>query len=511
MFHLVTAILQESDIFMDALNSAATASKKDTKKRKRRPSVNKEPTTPTETKPNANSENSTPPASPDAQPANDASPLGLKNIAPFNFYQDTLNTQEEEAKEEEDNEKDERDEESSPKKVRTMSPTEEDEKVPVIEGETTKNIKGVLCHTKKKGPKRSIRWKEDSELVEVQYFELDETERVNVTRAFNDMARMDISGEREALQMCRKTVNEDLMDVQTMWRSLIEIEITPPIPDVVCRSLEKDIQFAREKNVLQALYFDKRMIPFCPAEADPENHQMTDPVIIPLEPTDETEQEEPKPVMAWPEPKGSPPPSAVAPMLHGMMPQQNMMGGFAPHIMNPGMPFHQQNMQNFPQGMNPNAPGGFPQAGVAPFANNANFMGQQNSIEWNMNMMHQSNDQMMQPNGNAPMFNQQDNFSNMNEHHGFNNSHFTGAPPPNQMFPNQGPPNNFMGRGGRGFRRGAGNNWMRMNGPGNWNNNRGGGMSGGPGPNRNTRICKNIKNHGYCRNRDNCPFYHPNV
>lgn len=68
--------------------------------------------------------------------------------------------------------------------------------------------------------------------------------------------------------------------------------------------------------------------------------------------------------------------------------------------------------------------------------------------------------------------------------------------------PNMFPPNNFnMNRGRGAFRRGGGP-WVRMNAPGGWHN-RGGGHRGG-------RLCKNVQNHGYCRNRDNCHFLHPN-
>lgn len=42
------------------------------------------------------------------------------------------------------------------------------------------------------------------ELESVRYFELDETERVNVTKTFTDMKQIDKQNEREAFQMARK-------------------------------------------------------------------------------------------------------------------------------------------------------------------------------------------------------------------------------------------------------------------------------------------------------------------
>lgn len=520
-------MLQESDIFMDALN-AATVNKKEVKKRKRRPSTSKEPTTPTETQPPTSS---SPPQSPTTHSdqngtttSGPASPTSaLKSIAPFNFYQDTLNN-DDDSKENAD-EKEESNEEAPNKKLKPDEDTSED-KENSSDGCVTKvidGLKGVLLHGKKKGPKRSIRWKEDSDLVQVQYFELDETERCNVSRAaFTDMARMELTGEREALQLSRKTPNEDLMDIQVNWSIPMEIELPSTLAEIVVKSLERDIQFAREKNVLPALYYSKRMIPDTPTEPDMEHHPMTDPVIIPLEPTDDGEQEEPKPVIPWPEPKGSPPPPNIpSHPVHPLMNQQGIMGGF-PHpnlIAGPQMAgFPQiQNFQNIgPGGPVPHEfPGNMPNQ----FGNPGNFM-PNGMMEWNMNMMNQQQmgDQMIQQPNAANMFGQKV-FPGMGAepNTGFP-PHFgnTGGPQHlqnNNMFhQNNQMHNNFGGNRGRGgFRRGGG--WVRGNGPGNWNNNRGGSNNSerGGGSHRGMRICKNVKNHGYCRNRDNCAFYHPNV
>lgn len=533
---------------MDALNASATANKKDPKKRKRRPSTNKD-TTNTSDKSQAST--TSPPTSPTKTEASDPtspSALALKAIStPFNFYQDTLNTENSEPEKGENEEKPDVDDDDdvkpvATKKVRPLTPTEdeedEDHNIMTIDEEDKKPrvLKSVLFHGKRKpGPKRTVQWKEDSELVEIQYFELDETERVNVTRNFTDAAKMELCSERETMQLFRKTPNEDIMEVQINWRTpLIEVEINPPGPEIVVRSLEKDIQFAREKSCLQALYFNKRSVPDSPGEPDPEHHQITDPVHIPLEPIDEEQQDDSKGVVPpWPEPKGSPPPPAQPqplpppqfnqqntinmgnqhPMMHPnqhvqMGQQQNPMGmggGFGgPQFMGPQGNFHPQ--QGGPQ----------PFQGGMPFGG-GNFMGPPGPgcnimMDWNAQIMQQQpmggvhdQQQMMQNNG-PGMFGQND----------FNNMHDNNFPQP--FMPQQNQPNfhhnNFPGRGRGGFRRGGGGGpWIRMNGPNNWNN-RGGGDrpvrgrgDGGGGP----RICKNIKNHGYCRNRDNCAFYHPPV
>lgn len=284
-------VLQESDIFMDALTASATA-KKEPKKRKRRASVSKD--------------SSSPPQSPTVstqQTAPLASPNAFKNITPPKFYQDTMETSEKE------NENDITDRNEETEAAGSTTPTDSGEPAKRISEEnkvvSSTGLKGVLLHTKRSGPKKSLRWKEESALVEVHTFELDETERVNVTKTFIDMARMEMTSEREALQMSRKLPSEDLMDAQTIWRVPIPQDLPEPLAVPGSKSLEKNIQFAREKNILQALYFNKRMIPDTPAEPDPEIHPMTDPAMIPLEDPENSAEQEAR-VMPWPDPKGSP-------------------------------------------------------------------------------------------------------------------------------------------------------------------------------------------------------------
>lgn len=464
-------VLQESDIFMDALTAATT--KKEVKKRKRRPSLSKEtPSSPTVGATSGDQSNV--PSSPVS------TALGFKNIAPINFYQDTLST---ETNENENEDGDNKEDDGS------GTPTQEgdDEEGDVKRVKISEDgLKGVLCYTKRKGPKRSIRWRSDDDLVEVRYFELDETERVNVTKTFMDMAKMEMCGEREAVMRSRKLTSEDIMGEQTMWRPPIVVDLPDPLAVPGSKSLEKDIQFAREKSVLPAQYFDKRRIPDTPYEPDPEHHQMKDPVIIPLDDPDGTETDLRN--TPWPEPKGSPPHVDNPPMPQGMFP--NMPGGFNPNN------FPQMPPPGFP-GMPPRFPGpggpgpnNFMPPNMMP---NGNMMGPPN-MGPPPDMMNQGpmNPNMFGPGHGPDGFNQND------------NPNF--GMPFNQ--PNMFPPNNFnmRGNGMRGGFRGRGGPgngpWVRMNMPGgNWNRGGGGGHRGG-------RMCKNVKNHGYCRNIDNCPFIH---
>ena len=118
-------------------------------------------------------------------------------------------------------------------------------------------LKSVLLLQKRKGPKKNLKWKTDLEAI--RYFELDETERVNVTKTFTDMKQMEKQNEREAFQMARKLSNEDHMEEKTVWKALVPVDVPPALVESGKDSREKDIQYAREKGILQALYFNRSM------------------------------------------------------------------------------------------------------------------------------------------------------------------------------------------------------------------------------------------------------------
>lgn len=52
---------------------------------------------------------------------------------------------------------------------------------------------------------------------------------------------------------------EDLMEERTRWKPLIPIDLPPALVEPGKDSKEKDIQYAREKGILQALYFNRSM------------------------------------------------------------------------------------------------------------------------------------------------------------------------------------------------------------------------------------------------------------
>lgn len=539
-------------MFNDAL-TAATTTKKEVKKRKRRPSITKDnkevPLSPTTSQTSDPLSIPTSPTTTTVAPSS-SSPLGIKNIAPINFYQDTLSEETEEVKEKDINENDENKENSlenpdekpnlseTKVKVNNESPysppkTPTDDAADELEIKRPKledGLKGVLLFTKKKGPKKSISWKNDSDLVEIRYFELDETERVNVTKTFGDMAKMEMSSEREAIQLSRKLGGEDLMEPQIIWRVPFVIELDEPLAVPGSKSLEKDIQFAREKSVLQALYFDKRRIPDSPEEPIPENHQKSDAVTIPLD--DPESQEIDLRTTPWPEPKGmapQPEPQKPAPTFQNVpapfqAPFANMappaFQGIPPRFAGPGGP------------MAPVGPGNFIPPGIIP---TANMMGPPNQGGPPHEMLNM-NPNMFPPGALVDGFGPgpipdgfgpgPDSFRPVPDGFGPGPDGFGPGPdgfgpgpdgfgpgPDFPMFPNQNqhninmfPSNKFnshrhnSNRGGNFRRGGSGNSggWKQISGNSNsWKRGRGG------------RLCKNVQNHGFCRNRDKCPFVHP--
>ncbi|KAI8427720.1 hypothetical protein MSG28_002156 [Choristoneura fumiferana] len=357
-------LLLESDMFMDALNASAT-NKKEPKKRKRRTSGSKDG-------------NTTNDGSPPHTPNSISSPTSESKSVPPKFYQDTLDTEEEKEKTNDRlSDSNENKENSSDKEL--------DESIDMSEPPphtlTINGLKGVLCYHKRKGPKKSIKWKPDSELEEIQYFDLDETERVNVTKTFTDMKHLERIHEREAFQKGRNLSGDDLMEERTSWKPLIPIDTEGQVQvEYGKNSKEKDIQAIRQKGTLQPLYFHKSMIPDSALEPDTETHTYSEPTIIPLEDvTGNQDNTSDFRNMPWPEPKGNTPPASsnninMPAMFPTNMPQ--FPNGFPPAQF-PNVPGFQgppgmvpADWQNGvpPHIMANGIPGGIPPAGLTPGA-----------------------------------------------------------------------------------------------------------------------------------------------
>ncbi|XP_066583209.1 uncharacterized protein [Prorops nasuta] len=549
-------VLQESDMFMDALT--ASTKSKEPRKRKRRTSITKDGPSEVKKQENSGTENrdiTPPPSSPIS--ADEKSPIVLKPT--LKFYQDTLETEEDKEQKDRDNDDDEKkekdDENERDRDIDddrgTSTPTPDDDldekginspdegssdeskREGTSEIRYVGGLRSVLILQKRKGPKKTLKWK--PELESIRYFELDETERVNVTKTFTDMKQMEKQNEREAFQMARKLCNEDLMEEKTRWKPLIPIDLPPPLVDPGKDSREKDIQYAREKGILQALYFNRSMIPDSAAEPDEERHHvLTDPKIIPLDDlTGNKESEKDFTSVPWPEPKPqlAPQPTPMTNFHFQSFPhaQQAMMPPLGPQGTMGQMPqIPQQIMQQThmtPIGTDLTGPipasgGGWrtgdgkvvvPDVTMNPIPNLSGGFPQ--AIE-NNSMVPPG---MMGP----PLYNQQqDNFGMMGPDdmgYNMNPNNFQG--PPGPMFgpgPGPGPGPNFQTHRGGGpmhnrGRGGPGPGWFRGGGgpPG-----RGGWRGGGGGWRGNGKqppVCRQFSKNGYCRVGEKCQYLHPGV
>ncbi|XP_058803454.1 serine/threonine-protein phosphatase 1 regulatory subunit 10 [Phymastichus coffea] len=570
--------LQESDMFMDALT--ASTKSKEPRKRKRRTSISKDDK-PDSKKSDINSgENnrdvSSPPASPMSpsvtaqsatKEAEDKSLIAMKPT--FKFYQDTLETDEEKVetkkiKSEDDAKEIDVDHEEIGKektddtnKDRSRTPTPENdfddrassdsaedpaaavsealkkEEQATVENKPIGVLKSVLLLQKRKGPKKSLKWKTDLE--SIRYFELDETERVNVTKTFTDMKAMEKMNEREAFQMARKLNSEDIMEEKTVWKPLIPIDLPAPLVEPGKDSREKDIQYAREKGILQALYFHRSMIPDSAAEPDEERHQIViEPKVIPLDDlTGNKESEKDFSNVPWPEPKPQlpapstimqnsffppfrtnqqqtqqmiPPMGAQPPLVSMVQPMMNSMNQVAPEMIN--------NMQ-------PTTGGGggwrtgdgkivsVPDPAMTPMANMpANYQGIDGTSMVPPNMM-----------GAPPHMYNQEGYMMGSDDMGFNN--FQGPPGPGMFGPPGpgGPPGSLGGPPGPHFQggpRGPPMHGNRGRGAPNWF--RGGPPRGMPwrgggwrGSGKQPPVCRQFSKNGFCRVGDKCQFLHPGV
>lgn len=269
---------------------------------------------------------------------------------------------------------------------------------------------------------------------------------------------------------------------RTAWLPLIEVDNVPPHPDGV-NSQERNLQRNRERSVLQALYFNRHMIPDSPAEPDVEVYSISEPAHIPMDDvTGNPDSVNDFTSMPWPEPKSTPPHESAgfnSPFFPGS-------GNDFPPFGNPGSwdipgsstgPFSGM----FPPGR---IPPGVPPPNIGPPNGNPNMMRQIN-IPPNMPPMVPPN---MPPHPNM-----------------FNNFAARGPPPPMQQHMNDRdlddnfrngppPPPAWMNNGGndRGNRgppghQGNFNNNNRGNfggnrggGGGNWNNNNRDNDRGGP-------------------------------
>ncbi|MEJ1283820.1 hypothetical protein NN561_014795 [Cricetulus griseus] len=131
-----------------------------------------------------------------------------------------------------------------------------------------------------KGRKRkTVTWPEEDKLREYFYFEMDETERVNVNKIkdFGEAAKREILSDRHAFETARRPCH-DIMEEIVPWVCPRPLVLPAPLVIPGSNSQERYIQAEREKGILQEFFLNKES----PHEPDPEPHEPIPPKLIPL-------------------------------------------------------------------------------------------------------------------------------------------------------------------------------------------------------------------------------------
>nr|DBA20569.1 TPA: hypothetical protein GDO54_017331 [Pyxicephalus adspersus] len=149
----------------------------------------------------------------------------------------------------------------------------------------TKPAEPEVPQLTKKGKKRkTVSWPDESHLREYFYFELDETERVNVNKIkdFGEAAKREMMKDRQAFQNARR-LSHDAMEEVTPWVPPRPLSLPGALVQVGSNSTEKHTQAEREMGILQELFLSKESVPDTPHEPDPEPYEPAPPKLIPLD------------------------------------------------------------------------------------------------------------------------------------------------------------------------------------------------------------------------------------
>ncbi|NXO01281.1 PP1RA phosphatase, partial [Rhinopomastus cyanomelas] len=106
--------------------------------------------------------------------------------------------------------------------------------------------------------KKSVTWADESKLREYFYFELDETERVNVNKIkdFGEAAKREMLLDRHAFETARR-LSHDAMEEKVPWVYPRPLELPPPLVLPGSGSRERFTQAERVKGILQELFLSK--------------------------------------------------------------------------------------------------------------------------------------------------------------------------------------------------------------------------------------------------------------
>ncbi|NXN71591.1 PP1RA phosphatase, partial [Himantopus himantopus] len=112
--------------------------------------------------------------------------------------------------------------------------------------------------TKKGRKKKTVSWPEENKLREYFYFELDETERVNVNKIkdFEEAAKREMLKDRHAFETARR-LSHDSMEEKVPWVYPKLLDLPAPLVVPGSGSRERFTQAEREKGILQEIFLSK--------------------------------------------------------------------------------------------------------------------------------------------------------------------------------------------------------------------------------------------------------------
>lgn len=141
--------------------------------------------------------------------------------------------------------------------------------------------------TKKGKKKKTVHWAEEEQLKHYYYFDLDETERVNVNKIkdFGEAAKRELMMDRQTFEMSRR-LSHDTMEERVPWTPPRPLTLTGSLVINGANSTEKLTQRDREMGILQEIFLSKESVPDCPHEPDPEPYEPMPPRLIPLDEQD---------------------------------------------------------------------------------------------------------------------------------------------------------------------------------------------------------------------------------
>uniref|UniRef100_A0A3Q4BBG5 Serine/threonine-protein phosphatase 1 regulatory subunit 10 n=1 Tax=Mola mola TaxID=94237 RepID=A0A3Q4BBG5_MOLML len=138
--------------------------------------------------------------------------------------------------------------------------------------------------TKKGKKKKTVHWADEEQLKHYFYFDLDETERVNVNKIkdFGEAAKRELMMDRQTFEMARR-LSHDTMEERVPWTPPRPLTLTGSLVTPGTNSTEKLTQRDREMGILQEIFLSKESVPDSPHEPDPEPYEPMPPRLIPLD------------------------------------------------------------------------------------------------------------------------------------------------------------------------------------------------------------------------------------